>query len=115
MRRHCGLLGRLLAGFRDGLVCASLWRNGDSRSRLAAKRVIVEKSVAGKRRQKQAKKDRQSLHWRERQPKTALAARSFPSKRSAQLVGRLCHQTPRINQIEDTTAARGNGRVEPGR
>jgi hypothetical protein len=32
------------------------------------------------------------------------------SKRSAQIIGRLCHGTPRINRADDTTAGQESGR-----
>ena len=67
----------------------------DPRQRLAAERVIVEEGKTGKGSQKQAQRHRQRLDRRERQPKAALSAHRLPSKRSAQIVGRLCHRTPR--------------------
>ena len=81
----------------------------DARRRLAAERIVLEESKAGKDHQEQAKHHGKRLQTGERQPEPALWAYRFLSKRRAQIVGRVCHKPPRITGAEDTTAGQKRG------
>ena len=93
------------AGGRGGVFSSpGVASDRDAGHRFAAQRIVVEQGKAGKSRQKQAEQHGKRLDSGKRQPKPALAAHVFLSKRGAQIVGRLCHGTPRINRADDTTA-----------
>src|SRR2546429_9800160 len=81
----------------------------DARRRLAAERIVLEESKAGKDHQEQAKHHGKRLQTGERQPEPALWAYRFLSKRRAQIVGRVCHKPPRITGADDTTAGQKRG------
>ena len=86
----------------DGGFFARVGRRGwrtqrDARDRLAAQRIVAEDGEARKDSQKQAQQDGKCLSTGKRQPETALPARRLLSERCAQIVGRLCHRSPRIN------------------
>ena len=98
--------GRAAASFSS----AGLRRpDRNPRHRFAAQRIVVEEGEAGEGHQKQAEQDGERLDSGKRQPEPALSAHRLLSKRSAQIIGRLCHRTPQINRADDTTARQDRG------
>ena len=75
----------------------------------AAERIVMEQRETREGSQEQAQQDGERLDPGKRQPEPALSAHSLLSKRSAQIIGRLCHGTPRISRADDTTTRQNRG------